>query len=190
MSDHLRYANVSAETQQLALIEMLRSQPHIMAILKGMNELGLSDPLLGSGAIYNTVWNLLTGREPLTGIKDADVVYFDGADLSYEAEDAVIQRCFVYFADLPIPVEVRNQARVHLWFPQKFGMACPQLKRSADMMLYYATKTHQWRPVSSQMEKSPSMPLSGWPTCLPFASRPIRRSTTVGPITKRPHGRG
>ncbi|NMA99695.1 MAG: nucleotidyltransferase family protein [Phyllobacteriaceae bacterium] len=142
MSDHLRYANVSAETQQLALTEMLRSQPHIMAILKGMNELGLSDPLLGSGAIYNTVWNLLTGREPLTGIKDADVVYFDGADLSYEAEDAVIQRCSVYFADLPIPVEVRNQARVHLWFPQKFGMACPQLKRSADMMLYYATKTH------------------------------------------------
>ncbi|WIJ25693.1 nucleotidyltransferase family protein [Devosia sp. RR2S18] len=88
------------------------------------------------------VWNTLTGRPPLTGIKDADVVYFDDTDLSYEAEDAVIRRAAVQFAGIPLPVEVRNQARVHLWFPQRFGFAYPQLSCSADMMLNFASKTH------------------------------------------------
>lgn len=142
MGDHLRYAGASAEEQQRVLVDILRGQPHLMSILEGMNALGLPDPLLGSGAIYNTVWNVLTGRPPLTGIKDADVVYFDDSDLSYEAEDAVIRRCAAHFATLPIPVEVRNQARVHIWFPQKFGVAYPRLTRSADMMLYFASKTH------------------------------------------------
>src|SRR4029077_3000737 len=44
-------------------------------------------------------------------------IYFDASDLSYEPEDAVI--CRVKAAlDEPLRsmIEVRNQARVHLWF--------------------------------------------------------------------------
>lgn len=29
------------------------------------------------------------------------------------------------FAGLPAPVQIRNQARVHLWYEQKFGTPCP-----------------------------------------------------------------
>jgi uncharacterized protein len=142
MSEHLRYAGADAAVQQQALARIIAGQPVLMRILEGMEALGLPDPLLGSGAIYNTVWNVLTGRPPLTGIKDADVVYYDAGDLSYEAEDRVIKRAERHFADLPIPVEVRNQARVHLWFPEKFGVAYPKLGCSADMMLYFASRTH------------------------------------------------
>lgn len=142
MVDHLRYTQASDVEQRRVLIDIVRAQPHLMAILEGMNALGLPDPLLGSGAIYNTIWNVLTGRPPLTGIKDADVVYFDDGDLSYEAEDRVIRRAEKNFAGLPIPVEVRNQARVHLWFPEKFGVPYPQLRSSGEMMLYFASKTH------------------------------------------------
>lgn len=28
-------------------------------------------------------------------------------------------------SDLPVPVQIRNQARVHLWYEQKFGAPCP-----------------------------------------------------------------
>ncbi|MFD1254312.1 hypothetical protein DEVEQU_00781 [Devosia equisanguinis] len=142
MHDHLRYADASPDRQRAALVEIVRAQPHLMAILEGMNALGLPDPLLASGAVYNTVWNTLTNRPALTGIKDADVVYFDAADRSYEAEDAVIRRAAAQFAGLPLPVELRNQARVHLWFPEKFGVAYPELKNSAEMMLYFASRTH------------------------------------------------
>lgn len=29
------------------------------------------------------------------------------------------------FARLPAPVQIRNQARVHLWYEQKYGSPCP-----------------------------------------------------------------
>ena len=36
------------------------------------------------------------------------------------------------FADLEAPIEVRNQARVHLWYRDKFGAAYPQLQSARD----------------------------------------------------------
>jgi len=142
MANHLQYSGADPQTQHDALEAIIRNSPLLMDVLRGMRALALPDTLLGSGAIYNTVWNVLTDRPPLTGIKDADVVYFDDSDLSYEAEDAAIRRAAAQFADLPIPVELRNQARVHIWFPQKFGTPYPQLKSSAEMMLYFASRTH------------------------------------------------
>lgn len=142
MADHLKYAGTDAATQHRVLRDIIADDPVLMRFLHGMAELNLPDPLLGSGAIYNSVWNVLTGRPRHTGIKDADLVYFDPADRSYEAEDRVIRRVQTYFANSPIPPEVRNQARVHLWFPQKFGLHYPELKSSAEMLNYFATKTH------------------------------------------------
>ncbi|HWV22192.1 MAG TPA: nucleotidyltransferase family protein [Devosia sp.] len=150
MADHLRYSGRDAAVQRQVLVDVIADDPVLMRLLRGMSELGLPDPLLGSGAIYNTLWNVLTGRDRHAGIKDADVVYFDSTDRSYEAEDRVIRRTQAYFADSPIPVEVRNQARVHLWFPEKFGLAYPMLNCSADMLRYFATKTHA---VAARIEK-------------------------------------
>lgn len=142
MSDHLRYAGATEADQIAALEAIVRTQTVLMDALVTLRMLDLPDALICSGAIYNAVWNSLTGRPPLTGIKDIDAVYFDDSDLSYEAEDRIIQRAAVAFADLPLPVEVRNQARVHLWFPQKFGAPYPQLQSSAEMMNYFASRTH------------------------------------------------
>lgn len=113
-----------------------------MTVLDGLRQEGLPDWLLVSGAIYNRVWNELTGRPPLNGINDIDVFYFEPTDLSYETEDKVIRRLAVRFADLPLPVQVRNQARVHLWFTEKFGLPFTLLKSSADMLTRFASKAH------------------------------------------------
>ncbi|MFF3457086.1 nucleotidyltransferase family protein [Streptomyces sp. NPDC002730] len=78
-----------------------------------------------AGCLFQTVWNVVTDRPPTSGIKDYDVFYFDGSDLSWEAEDAVIKAGREVFADLPADVEIRNEARVHLWYEDKFGVACP-----------------------------------------------------------------
>jgi hypothetical protein len=142
MTDHLRYAGLDPTAQHAALETIIRAEPVLMDVLTRLRSLALPDALLASGAIYNTVWNHLTGRPPLTGIKDFDVLYFDGGDLSWDAEDAVIRRAATAFADLPVPVEVRNQARVHLWFPEKFGVPYPKLKSSAEALGNYASRTH------------------------------------------------
>ena len=43
---------------------------------------------------------------------------------------------------MPLPVEVRNQARVHLWFEQRFGHPYPKLGSSADALTRFASRTH------------------------------------------------
>ena len=110
------------DEQQSRLIEILRASPRLMRVLSIARDLNLPDWRVVSGAVYQTVWNALTGREPDYGIKDYDLVYFDGADLSYEGEDVHIRRAAAaYPPDLSPMVEVRNQARVHLWFEARFG---------------------------------------------------------------------
>ncbi|MFD8222400.1 nucleotidyltransferase family protein [Streptomyces sp. NPDC059697] len=78
-----------------------------------------------AGCLFQTVWNVVTGRPPTSGIKDYDIFYFDGTDLSWEAENAAIKAGQEVFAGLPAEVEIRNEARVHLWYEQKFGVPCP-----------------------------------------------------------------
>lgn len=102
-----------------------------LLILERLRDFGLPDCWLVSGALFQTVWNQLTNRPSEFGIKDYDVFYFD-PDTSWAGEDAVIRRAAVLFDDLGAIVEVRNQARVHLWYEQKFGTSYPPLKRSTD----------------------------------------------------------
>ncbi|WP_191558975.1 nucleotidyltransferase family protein [Brevundimonas aurantiaca] len=106
----------------LKLIDIVRADPGLVHVLRTVRELDLPDWRLVSGAVYQAVWNAKTGRPAGYGIKDYDVAYFDGSDLSYEAEDGVIKRVAAAF-DEPFrsQVEVRNQARVHLWFENRFG---------------------------------------------------------------------
>jgi len=47
----------------------------------------------------------------LTGINDIDVFYFDDSDIGWDAEDRVIRAVDARFAGVPVPVQVRNQAR-------------------------------------------------------------------------------
>lgn len=77
---------------------------------------------LAAGALTQTVWNDITNQPPETGIDDYDLIYFDDSDLSWEAEDGAIRAGAKFFADIPTRVEIRNQARVHLWYEKKFGI--------------------------------------------------------------------
>ena len=102
------------------------------AILQGLPALGLPDAWLVAGCLFQTVWNLQTGRPPATGIKDYDLFYFDGADLSDAAEARVGAQVEAAFADLGVTIEAKNQARVHTWYPQWFGHPYPALTSARD----------------------------------------------------------
>lgn len=142
MSVHLKYAGRPVAEQAAAIERFIRDEPVLMEVLEGLRADGLPDQLLVAGAIYNLVWNRLTGRPALSGINDIDVFYFD-PDTSWEAEDAVIRRLTERFAHLPLPVQARNQARVHLWFGQKFGVTdFAPLTSAGEMLRRYASKTH------------------------------------------------
>src|SRR5665213_4222973 len=93
--------------------------------------LALPDAWIVSGCLVQSAWNGLTGRPLDYGINDYDVFYFD-PDTSWPAEHAVIRQSQDRLAHLGVTIEVRNQARVHLWYPDKHGLPYPALHRSTD----------------------------------------------------------
>jgi hypothetical protein len=113
------------------------ADPTVAAVLERGPELGVGDWWLTAGVLFQTVWNGLTGRPPGTGIRDADLFYFD-PDTSWAAEDAVIRRGAPLFADLPVPVEIRNEARVHLWYADHFGVPAPPFRDCRDAIDHFA----------------------------------------------------
>jgi hypothetical protein len=114
---------------------ILRRSAPLILVLRTLARLDLPDWLVFSGAVYQRVLNHLGGRPLDYGIKDYDVGYFDAADISYEAEDAVIRRVAAAFEPpLREMVEVRNQARVHVWFEGKFGEPYTPLASSAEAL--------------------------------------------------------
>src|ERR1700751_2069602 len=122
------------------LTEIVRATPPLMQVLSVALHLCLSDWLVFSGAVYQPVLYHLTGRPLDYGIKDYGLAYFDPSDLSYEAEDAVIRRVRAAFDEpLRSMVEVRNQARVHLWFETKFGEDYTPLSCTAEALERFAS---------------------------------------------------
>ncbi|EAV44347.1 hypothetical protein SIAM614_04275 [Roseibium aggregatum IAM 12614] len=132
----------SEDTRLARLEQIIRSIPHVMEILTTVRDLDLPDAWLVSGGIYQTVWNVLTNRPMLHGIKDFDIIYFDGQDLSYEAEDAIIGKVNEALPEWVSLLEVRNQARVHLWYQQRFGRPYRPLDCAMDSLTTYASRTH------------------------------------------------
>ena len=42
------------------------------------------------------------------------------------------------FAGVPVPVEIRNEARVHLWYGERFGTPAPPFRDCADAIDSFA----------------------------------------------------
>ncbi len=114
--------------EQLDAFQEVLSRNEVLAkVLSRSASLGLPGWYLTAGCLLQTVWNAVTSRAPGHGIKDYDLFYFDAADLSWEAEDAVIRSAKHAFADIPAEVEIRNEARVR---PTRNGDA--RQRRAAD----------------------------------------------------------
>jgi uncharacterized protein len=111
-------------------------------IAEELFRLALPDAWIVSGCLVQTVWNVRTARAVDYGIADYDVFYFD-PDTSWQAEDAVIRRLQGRLAKCGGKVEVRNQARVHLWYPEKHGLPYPALHCSIEGIDRFLTKNTQ-----------------------------------------------
>lgn len=116
--------------------------PVNQAITDELFRLALPDAWLVSGCLVQTVWNVLTGRACDFGISDYDVFYFD-SDTSWQAEDRIIRQLEKPLAHLGVRIEARNQARVHLWYPEKHGLPYPALACSSDGIDRFLTQTTQ-----------------------------------------------
>lgn len=85
--------------------------------------LGLKDYYIGAGCLAQTIWNYLSGFPLNQGIQDLDLVYFNDKEVSFDEEDKVVSKVHQLYKDIPIKIDVKNQARVHLWYEKHFGYA-------------------------------------------------------------------
>lgn len=114
--------------------EMLQRNGPVWQLVEKSGDLGLSDYYIGAGCVAQTVWNLQNGNPPLWGIDDVDFVYFDN-DLSPEAEETTAKAVRRRFGDCPLRIDVKNEARIHLWYRSRFGYDIPpytSLERAID----------------------------------------------------------
>ena len=137
---HLHLAQAGPAEQREALLAIIAASPTLMRTFRIARDLALPDWWIVSGAIYNRVWNHLTGRPETTGIKDTDLFYFD-PDTTPEAEAATVAAALRAFPPEPA-VDIRNEARVHLWFESRFGHPYPPLRSAAEAIGRFAARTH------------------------------------------------
>ena len=163
------------------LADIVRADPGLMHVLTTVRSLGLNDWRVFSGAVYQSVWNAVTGRPVGYGRKDYDLGYFD-PDVSWDAEDAVIKRVAAAFNEpFRTDIEVRNQARVHLWFPERFGEPYEALAGTDEALARFVAPAFA---VGVRLEADNSISIAA-----PFGLEDVF-SMTLRPNPHRPLARG
>lgn len=127
------------DEQQEILQTILRENEVAQAVLTVARELNLPDWYFGAGGVAQTVWNVLHGLEPAGGIKDYDLVYFDAADLTAETERDTETEVADRLREAAVVVDVTNEARVHLWYEQRFGRRLDPYRSAGEAISSWPT---------------------------------------------------
>ena len=99
----------------------LRDNPIVSQVFDEWTDLALPNCWLVAGAVIQSFWNREYGFSPIHGINDIDIIYFDASDLTEETENEHYERINSRFEDFGIRFDVKNEARVHLWYEERFG---------------------------------------------------------------------
>lgn len=91
--------------------DLLRASALHMACLQAARELALPDWYLAAGFVRNLIWDHLHGYAKPTALNDIDLIYLDSGDPDGSDEPRIEMTARSL---LPLPWEVRNQARMHL----------------------------------------------------------------------------
>ena len=92
------------------IADIIAQDPVGMEQLRAVRSLGLPDWCIAAGFVRNRVWDHLHGIVPARLPVDIDVLYFDASDTRPEREVELEAKLS---ALMPLPWEVRNQARMH-----------------------------------------------------------------------------
>jgi uncharacterized protein len=134
----IRAFNVDLASQVKALEAILSQSAVIQTVLDRIEQLHLPQWYLGAGCIAQTVWNYLSGNDLTAYIQDLDVAYFE-EDVRAEREGQRGEEIRAFLQDIPLPLDVKNQARVHLWYEAHFGYAIRPYRSVEDAINTWPT---------------------------------------------------
>jgi len=123
----------------MELQSIVSESPLLSTMLNDWDRIALPEAWLVAGAIAQTVWNHVFGFPFNHGINDIDIVYFDSDDLSESAEATHAARIRNMFPCCPVWIDVKNQARVHIWYEEKFGYSIEPYASTAEAITTFPT---------------------------------------------------
>ena len=114
-------AQGTVAADQAAILDIALGNPALRAVWDNWALVDLPDCWVVAGCIAQTVWNHRFGLAARYGISDLDLVYYDADDLTEATEQRHAERLRRVFPDLGVWLDVKNEARVHLWYEARFG---------------------------------------------------------------------
>lgn len=130
--------NLSIDQQVEVLKDILMQNEKLRKVLITLSHSKLKNYYVAAGCINQTVFNYYHDYPLDYGIEDFDIVYFDH-DVSYEKEDSIIQYIQSLLPDLDISFDIKNEARVHLWYEEKYGMPIQPYTNLEDAISCWGT---------------------------------------------------
>lgn len=118
------YQYKALSIQETELNKILEKDNALYKIIRDVSALGISNLYVGGGSVTQSVWNHLFSKPIGYGISDVDIVYFD-TDLSLEKERMVLEQIVKTTKQNQYALDVKNEARVHLWYEEEFGFSIP-----------------------------------------------------------------
>jgi len=112
------------------LIQLIWSTPWLLSILHTVRQCNPPDWLVGAGVMRNLVWDHLHQYQTPTPLADIDVIFFDPRDVRPERDHMVQQQLALRLPG--VAWEATNQAAVHLWYEEVFGISVPAFNSSEE----------------------------------------------------------
>ena len=125
-------------------IEIIKKNKELMDILNYISKLNMQNYYIAAGSVFQTIWNFYDGKDLNYNIKDIDVIYFNGSDISVSKDleyyDLINKYCKEKGYDFEI--DVSNEARMHLWEKEKFNIDIEAYKSSEDAIDKWIATVH------------------------------------------------
>jgi hypothetical protein len=121
------------------LIDIIENSFHLMKVVEVLYRFKIEDCYIGAGAVVQTVWNTLTNRVPNYGIDDVDIAFYNSKNIEEKYEKEIVEYLNQELGKYPFWLDVKNQARVHLWYKDKFGYDIEPYKSIEDAINTWPT---------------------------------------------------
>ena len=159
------------------LEDALEANHVVTEVLGKWAEVALPNCWIVAGVIVQSYWNAMHELPPLHGVNDIDLIYFDSTDLAETSESGHALRISGMFDDLGVRFDVKNEARVHLWYESRFGYAIEPYASSEDAIDTFPTTAGSVgiRPANDAIE---SYTTFGFDDLLNLVVRPNKRQIT------------
>lgn len=121
------------------LLTIIKQNILLNEILIVLKDFPSEDLFLGAGSIAQAVWNFKFDKDPSFGINDIDIIFYNDSNLSEDYEMLIYNQIIKLFQTFSIRIDLKNQARVHLWYSKKFNSQIKPITSIEDAIKRWPT---------------------------------------------------